>query len=122
MGQANNFSKMGIHTGESIKMEGLMEWGAINGKMMEPSMKETLRMAFVMAKENGQKAKQNIMVVIVKAWRKVTENYIFQVVTFIRVILSKTKNKVMAKCFGLTAVFTKDNGETEYKMERAKSI
>lgn len=48
-------------------MEGLMEWEAMNGKMMEPSMKEILRMAFVMVKENGQKAKQNIMAVTVKA-------------------------------------------------------
>lgn len=47
-------------------MEDLMELEAINGKHRVPFMKEILGMGYVMEKENGKKAKPNIMVGIVK--------------------------------------------------------
>ena len=50
------------------------------------------------------------------------ENYIFQVATFIKEILFKTKEKDMVNSFGLIVVFTKDNGETVFKMEKDRFI
>ena len=66
MEQANSSSKTGTLIGENTKMEGLMEWVAMNGKMMEHFMKEISKMGFAMAKENGQRARQSIMAVTVK--------------------------------------------------------
>jgi hypothetical protein len=66
MEQVNSTLSTEIFIEDSIKMEDLMELEAINGKHRVPFMKEILGMGYVMEKENGKKAKPNIMVGIVK--------------------------------------------------------
>ena len=48
------------------------------------------------------------------------DNYIFLAVIFTKVISFKIESKVMARCFGLMVVFTKDNGKMVLKMEKGR--
>ena len=73
-----------------------------------------------MEKVNGKKHKLNIVEDIAKEWNKDMDNYIFLAVIFTKVISFKIESKVMARCFGLMVVFTKDNGKMVLKMEKGR--
>ncbi len=123
MVKENKFLKMETFIKVNIKMEDLMDLVPINGKIKNKQyMKVILKMDSGMEKENGHKTRQNILEAISKDLNKDMDNFTLVVEIFIKEILFKIKEKVMDKCFGQMEVFIKENGGTEFKMERVKSI
>ena len=74
-----------------------------------------------MGKVNGLQEKQNTVGIMYRDWNKDMDNCTFLLVIFIKEILFKISVKAMEKCFGLIAVFIRDNGEMEFKMEKDRS-
>jgi 5-carboxymethyl-2-hydroxymuconate isomerase len=123
MVKENKFLKMETFIKVNIKMEDLMDLVPINGKIKNKQyMKVILKMDSGMEKENGHKTRQNILEAISKDLNKDMDNFTLVVEIFIKEILFKINEKVMDKCFGQMEVFIKENGGTEFKMERVKSI
>lgn len=122
MEQANNILLMETFTEANTKMVDLMALVDINGSLKVHFTREILGMDWGMARENGKRDKLNIMVVIVRDWNKVTDNFTFLAVTFIKATLFKIKNKDMDKCSGLMAVSIRDNGNMVPKMAKVRSI
>jgi 5-carboxymethyl-2-hydroxymuconate isomerase len=123
MVKENKYLKMEIFIKVNIKMEDLMDLVPINGKIKNKQyMKVILKMDSGMEKENGHKTRQNILEAISKDLNKDMDNFTLVVEIFIKEILFKINEKVMDKCFGQMEVFIKENGGTESKMERVKSI
>jgi len=85
-------------------------------------MREVSKMDWDMVRENGHLGKQNIQVIIRKDSNKVLDNCISQAAIFIKVILLKTRDKVMGKCFGLMAHSTREIGKEVFRMERGRYI
>ena len=102
-------------------MVGLMDLEHTNGQMVL-FIKVCLKMTFDMEKENGLSIKQNILEIILKVWRKATENCIFQVGISTKEISALIAGKDMERCFGLMDHFTKGSGKMGFKTEKDKFI
>ena len=73
-----------------------------------------------MVKVNGPQEKLSILEITHRGWKKVMANCISQVVTFIKVISLKIKEKDTERCFGQMVHSTKEIGKEEYRMEKDK--
>ena len=105
----------------NIKMVDLTVLEHINGRMVL-CMRVCLKIVLDMVRANGLQIKRNILVIILKVLKRVTESYIFIVVIFTKETLLQIEDKDMDKCFGLMDLFIKDNGKMVFKMGRDKSI
>ena len=76
-----------------------------------------------MVKGNGKRITNLIAInmKVITQWIKsmVTVSFNGKVETFTRETMKMTKDMVMVKCFGSTALFTEANGKREYKMVKA---
>ena len=103
-------------------MEGSMEVEHTIGKKVQLCMREHLKMALDMERENGHNLQPSTMGLTLKVSNKDTASFIFQVEISIRATSFRIKGKDMDRYSGMTAVSTKANGKMEFKMAKARFI
>lgn len=101
-----------------------MEMVSINGKMGQFTL-ANLRMDLKMAEVNGKKRKMYkvaiLMMEIIRMIRKMAMVYLLgKVEMFIKEIIRMTREMDTVRCFGLTALITRENGEKVFSMAKVK--
>lgn len=119
MVKEGKFSPMVMNMLDDIRMVSLKDKGNTYGRSQDAPSKAHSVMVNEMVRVYGPTRKEiSMLEAILKILSQAMANFIGDLVTFIKAITCKTKDRVMARCFGVMVVCTKVSGIREFNMAR----